>query len=269
MSNYKTQAITLKSYNLGETDKIIVMYSRDHGIIRCVAKGVKKTGSKLGGRMQTLMANNLFVAKGKNLDIVQQAELIDSFKELKKDISKITYAMYTAELIQAFGLENDLNSKEIYDIFFEGLKNLCHSSNEIETMWALIRFKMLLFEQLGYAVEIGQCVKCEEKNSEHIYFSPELGGVVCAECRRKVFRSGDFGNKKNSATPAVEFFEFDNSMVRIMRDASNFDFPDESEYNNKMLNKILLCSCFNILRNYIDIRLHKKLKTPELIECLC
>jgi len=52
MANYTTQAINLKSYNLGEADKIMVMYSRDHGIIRCVAKGIKKPTSKLGGRME-------------------------------------------------------------------------------------------------------------------------------------------------------------------------------------------------------------------------
>ena len=58
----------------------MVMYSRDHGIIRCVAKGIKKPTSKLGGRMETLNANRLMLAKGKKLDIVCQAELIDCFR---------------------------------------------------------------------------------------------------------------------------------------------------------------------------------------------
>jgi DNA repair protein RecO (recombination protein O) len=65
MANYKTQAINLKSYNLGEADKIVVMYSRDYGIIRCVAKGIKRPASKLGGRMEMLASNKLLIAKGK------------------------------------------------------------------------------------------------------------------------------------------------------------------------------------------------------------
>ncbi len=71
--NYQTNAINIKSYNLSDNDKIIVMYSEDYGIIRAVAKGVKKTKSKLGGRMDLLVNNNLLWAKGKNLDIVSQA----------------------------------------------------------------------------------------------------------------------------------------------------------------------------------------------------
>ena len=62
MQNFTTNAINLKSYNLSETDKIIVMYSKDKGIIRGVAKGVKKTTSKLGGRMDMLVANQLMLA---------------------------------------------------------------------------------------------------------------------------------------------------------------------------------------------------------------
>ena len=67
-SNYLTDAINIKSYNLSESDKILLMYSRDKGLLRGVAKGAKKTKSKLGGRMDMLVANKLMLYKGKNLD---------------------------------------------------------------------------------------------------------------------------------------------------------------------------------------------------------
>ena len=66
--NYTTDAINLKSYDLSDADKIILMYSRDKGLVRGVAKGVKKPKSKLGARMDSLIANTLMFAKGKNLD---------------------------------------------------------------------------------------------------------------------------------------------------------------------------------------------------------
>ena len=65
MQNFTTNAINLKSYNLSETDKIVVMYSKENGIIKGVAKGVKKTTSKLGGRMDMLIANKLLMRKAK------------------------------------------------------------------------------------------------------------------------------------------------------------------------------------------------------------
>ena len=93
------------------------MYSKDNGIIRCVAKGVKKPKSKLGGRMDLLINNNLLVSKGKNLDIVSQAEVLNSFKHIRLDFSRLGFAMYCAELIGIFGSENDPNSENIYKLF--------------------------------------------------------------------------------------------------------------------------------------------------------
>lgn len=250
MANYTTQAINLKSYNLGETDKIMVMYSRDHGMIRCVAKGVKKTTSKLGGRMQSLNANKLFVAKGKKLDIICQAELIDSFKETRQDISKLTYAIYCTELINIFGLENDTNSSQIYDTLFETLKNISLSSNNQDILWTVIRFKLKLMNHLGYAVELNNCVKCNDQIRENpFFFSAESGGIICKNCKSEI-----------SQTQSLDF-----NTLRILKDAMDSDFPEiSSETGDKTLDY-----SFKLLKEYISIRSHKKLKTPELIECLC
>ena len=87
MQNFTTNAINLKSYNLSETDKIIVMYSKDKGIIKGVAKGAKKTTSKLGGRMDMLVANRLMLHKGRNLDTICQAQAINTFKNTRNDIA--------------------------------------------------------------------------------------------------------------------------------------------------------------------------------------
>jgi len=248
MSNYKTQAINLKSYNLGEADKIIVMYSRDLGIIRCVAKGIKKPTSKLGGRMMMLAANKLLIAKGKKLDIVCQAELVDSFKELRRDVAKLTYAIYCAELINNFGLENDTNSSKIYDLFFESLKNISLSSNTGEALWATIRFKLVFMNLLGYAVELNHCVKCNELiQKDGFTFSAEAGGIVCRNC----------------SSSEGEAIEIDHDILKVFKDAANFDFPES------LIDQTSLNYCFRVLKEYVALRSHKKLKTPELIECLC
>ncbi len=183
MANYKVQAINLKSYNLGESDKIMVMYSREHGLIRCVAKGVKKSTSTLSGKMQLLVANNLLLAKGRNLDIVCQAEVKDSFSNIRNDMSKLIYSLYCTELVNNFGLENDHNSKIIYDILFEAIKNISIFSNLEEILWTVIRFKLRLMEAVGYAAEINNCAKCNEneKNfSSYHFFCPNQAELSAA-----------------------------------------------------------------------------------------
>ena len=248
MANYKTQAINLKSYNFGEADKIIVMYSRDHGIIRCIAKGVRRYTSKLGGRMEMLISNNLLLANGKNLDIICQADLVDSFKEIRKDISKLTYAVYCAEMINTFGLENDSNSSRIYDVFFESLKNISLASSTEDILWTIIRFKLKLMKLLGYAVELNSCVKCSEpvKNNQY-FFCADSGGIICKSCQNEL--SG--------------IMDLDHDILKIFKNSLNSDYADNC------YNRILLDSCFNILKEYISLRSHKKFKSPELIECLC
>ena len=209
--------------------------------------------------METLNANRLMLAKGKKLDIVCQAELIDCFREIRKDISKLTYAIYCAELINNFGLENDTNSSQIYDILFESLKNLALSDSNEETLWTMVRFNLKLMSSLGYAVELNSCVRCNSNvKGNSFYFSAESGGIVCPDC-------------KNSAH---KVFDLDPNSLRILKDAINFDFPDSSEYNMKenngrVINQLILGYCFNLLREYTSLRSHRKLKSPELIECLC
>ena len=248
MANYKTQAINLKSYNFGEADKIMVMYSRDYGILRCIAKGSRKYTSKLAGRTEMLMANDLLLAKGKNLDVICQADLLDSFNGIRKDISKLTYSVYCAELINNFGLENDTNSSQIYDNFFESLKNISLASSSEDILWTIIRFKLKLMKQLGYAVELDECVICNSPVKEsQISFCADSGGVMCKNCKNDLHGTIDF----------------DHDILRILKNSINSDYADES------FNKILLSSCFNILKEYVSLRSHKKFKSPELIECLC
>ena len=252
MANYKAQAINLKSYNLGESDKIMIMYSRDHGLIRCVAKGAKKSSSSLGGRMQLIVANNLLLAKGRNLDIVCQAEVIESFSSIRSDMTKLIYSFYCAELLNNFGLENDTNSKIIYDLSFEALKNISIFSSLEEILWTVIRFKLRLMEAVGYAIELNQCVRCndiEHNYGSYHFFCPESGGVICSKCEEK----------------ANKTLEIDKRHISIFKDVRIYDFPaDEGIFD-----KILLYSCFNILKEYVSAKSDKKLKTPEMIETLC
>ena len=130
MTNLTTDAINLKSYNLSESDKIIVMYSKDYGLIRGVAKGVKKPKSKLGARMDNLVANKIQLFKGKNLDTICQAESLNTFGQTRNDLDKILLSSYISEIISIFGVEDDPSSKEVYELFYKALDKISNAKSK-------------------------------------------------------------------------------------------------------------------------------------------
>lgn len=142
MNNFVTDAINLKAYNLSEADKIIVMYSRDKGLIRGVAKGVKKPKSKLGARMDLLVANKLMLYKGKSLDRICQAEALNTFQKTRRNMDKIFYSMYISEVVSNFGVEDDPCSNEVYDLLYKALEKISNASDAVEIMIAVIKFQL-------------------------------------------------------------------------------------------------------------------------------
>ena len=141
-NSFVTDAINLKAYNLSESDKIIVMYSKDKGLIRGVAKGVKKPKSKLGARMDLLVANTLMLHKGKNLDTICQAEVLNTFNKTRQDIDKIFYSMYVTEVVNNFGLEEDPSSEVIYNLLYKALNTISSAQNKVEILIAVIKFQL-------------------------------------------------------------------------------------------------------------------------------
>jgi len=117
---YKTEAIVLKRINLGEADNIITLYTPNFGKIRAVAKGVRRPKSKLGGHLDLLTQSALLLAQGQNLDIITQAQSIESFLTLKSDIKRISCAFYIAELVDQFTVEH-VENYPIYRLLHDNL----------------------------------------------------------------------------------------------------------------------------------------------------
>ena len=120
-NNYVTEAINLKSYSLNDADKIMLMYSKDSGLIKGVAKGIKKPKSKLGARMDLLVANTLQLLKGHSMDTILQAQTVNNFRHTREDFDKLMYSSYLTELIVNFGEGSEAASKEIYELLYKAL----------------------------------------------------------------------------------------------------------------------------------------------------
>ncbi len=249
MNNVVTDAINLKSYNLKDSDKIVVMYSKELGLIRGVAKGVKKPKSRLGARMDSLVANKVMLYKGKNLDTICQAEALNTFKDSRQDYDKLMYSSYISEIISIFGVEDDPSSKEVYDLFYKALDRISNADSKKDVMIAVIKFQLKMMLIVGFGLEFDTCLCCrEEILNEDMYFSIQMGGVVCEECNK------DLGVK----------LKLHHKMRDFMQAMMQFDFNYESEYDKKATEKV--CDvCFNLLNEYIQSHTDKKIKSISIL----
>lgn len=249
---FTTNVINLKSYNISEADKIIIMYSKEKGLIKGVAKGIKKTTSKLGGRMDMLVANKLMLNKGRNLDTICQAEALNTFFSLRSDMNKLFYAMYCSEIVANFGIENDPNSTEIYNLFYSFLEKISQAEKKEHVMLAVLRFQLKIMDITGYSIELKDCVKClKEPCSEEIYFSIEQGGILCHNCAKDICKKVKLPNKIK---------EFLSTLLKE-------DFNSYTRYDELATEKI--CdTCINLLKNYIEYYSPKKFKTTQMLESI-
>ena len=249
---FTTNVINLKSYSLSEADKIIVMYSKEKGLIKGVAKGTKKLSSKLGGRMDLLVANKMMLNKGRNLDTICQAEALNTFFNLRQDMNKLFYAMYCSEIVSNFGVENDPNSAEIYNLFYTFLEQICSAKTKEQTMLCVLKFQLKIMDITGYSLELDKCVKCTKPpQDEEIYFSIEQGGILCKAC-------ADDAGKKTKIH--IKIKEFLNTILKE-------DFCTSTKYDDLVTEKIL-DTCINLLKNYIEYYSPKRFKTTLMLESI-
>ena len=142
MNNYVTEAINLKSYNLNDADKIIVMYSKENGLIKGVAKGIKKPKSKLGARMDLLVANTLQLLRGRSMDTIVQAQTVNNFRKSREDFDKLMLSSYISELVMNFGEGSESASKEIYELLYKALNRISDSAEKKDALIAVIKFQL-------------------------------------------------------------------------------------------------------------------------------
>ena len=248
-SNYLTDAINIKSYNLSESDKILLMYSRDKGLLRGVAKGAKKTKSKFGGRMDMLVANKLMLYKGKNLDTICQAEAINTFNNLRNDMDKMIYAAYMAEIVTGSGTEDDPNSSEIYDIFYKALARISSAKTIVEILLCVMRFQLKMMRICGYELQLKNCVMCGcsiDKESKEVIFSEQKGGVQCNSC---------------ATGSGVRLPQKLRSFLDVLADT---DFDACTIYDEKATPKIA-SYCFSMVKSYVALHSQKKLMSEKML----
>ncbi|HEV2440538.1 MAG TPA: DNA repair protein RecO [bacterium] len=196
MPVYKVEAVVLRHQPVGEADRILTLFTREYGKLRVSARGVRKTTSRLAGRVQPYTAGRFLLAKGRTLDVIAQAEIVHAFAGLGRDLLRSAYAAYVAELVDRFLPERDRHP-DVFDAVLDALAVLDAAPEDEAEIYALW-FSLHLADSLGYRPEIGRCVACgralpsgvasgdaEERVPRRAAtwaFTPAAGGALCPAC---------------------------------------------------------------------------------------
>lgn len=174
--SYSTRAIVLKRRDYGEADKIITIFTPQGGKRVVLARGVRKQASRKAGHLEPFTHVALYLARGRQWDIITQAETVTSFRSLREDLNRMAYAYYFCELLDAFTQEED-SHPALFDLLFSGFQYLQNSDDlALTARW----FELQLLQHSGYAPQLFECVLCGQPLQPVInYYSLEDGGVLC------------------------------------------------------------------------------------------
>ena len=176
---YKAAAIVLRQRKLGEADKILTLFTANHGKLDAVAKGVRRPTSKLAGHVEPLTYSTFLLAQGRELDIVTQAETMEPLTSLREDLERLGRGLYAAELADRLTPDR----QESYPLFRLLLETLRCLATRDDLDLALRYFEVQLLDELGYRPQLDHCVSCEaalEATSNS--WSAAAGGVLCPAC---------------------------------------------------------------------------------------
>ncbi|MBU4511436.1 DNA repair protein RecO [bacterium] len=181
---YKTEGIVLKSMEYEEADKIVTIFTKDYGKITAIGKGVRKTKSKFGSSLEILTHSIFLIYKGRNIDIVSQTEILESFFSTSKEVIKFAFAANCVEIVNKLTEDGEINIG-----LFNLLKEVLHYLRESNDPKLLnLSFKWQAMSILGYRPSLNLCCRCNksvEDQKEMHFFNTREGGLVCNNCITK------------------------------------------------------------------------------------
>ncbi|MCT9820024.1 DNA repair protein RecO [Microbacterium sp. W1N] len=178
MPTYRDEVVVLRTHKLGEADRIVTLLSRRHGKVRAVAKGVRRTSSRFGARLEPFMVADVQLYQGRSLDIVQQAESLGSYGA---EIA-LHYDRYTAAhaMVEAADRLNEAEATpHQYLLLVGGLRALSRGDHDSRAV--LDSYLLRAMSLSGWSPALDACARCGALGP-HDWFVAQLGGTVCAAC---------------------------------------------------------------------------------------
>ncbi len=243
---YRTKGVVLKRIDLGEADKILVLYTYNAGKLRAVAKGVRRPGSRLGGHVDDFAYADMLLARGRELDVVTQSQTLDSFRRMREDLKRTSLSYYVSELVDSF-TEERIENQPLFDLLVSTLRFLA----ERDDLSTVVRFfELHLLELVGYRPELTRCLGCRaEIQPEANYFSALRGGILCPAC----------GHHDVSAVPLSL------NGLKVLRYLQRLEAPPAGGLR---LDPATRREIESVMRSYVEQLLERALKSTAFLERL-
>ncbi len=180
MPVYKTEAIVIRRTNLGEADRVVTLFTREHGRLSVVAKGARKPKSRFAGRLELFTHLRALLAQGRTLDVVSQVEVIDPFAAIRSDLGRMSTASFVAEVTGRGTAERE-PQPAIFAALRQALRLIAAGDAELAGDW----FAAQILALSGYGPVTDRCVICGRPLRGGAAFSPALGGGLCATDRTR------------------------------------------------------------------------------------
>ncbi|GGI09219.1 DNA repair protein RecO [Egicoccus halophilus] len=178
MATYREQGIVLRTHKLGETDRILHLVTQGRGKVRAVAKGVRRPGSRFGGRLEPYSHVDLQLYEGRNLDVVNQAELIAPHAAVRADYALSASAATMTELTDAVAQEGERDNA-LFLLLRAGLQALEAAPPDPAVF--VDAFLLRLASIVGFHAFTEACAVCRTPG-RHVFLSVKAGGTLCADC---------------------------------------------------------------------------------------
>jgi len=243
---YRTEAVVLRHSDFGEADRLLTVYTPYMGKLRLLAKGVRKPTSRKAGHLESFTRTQLLIARGRNLDIITQAEIIEPYVALRQDLWRLSHAYYVAELVDRFSEEQSENYP-LYRLLCDVLGWICESSDLALTMRF---FELHMLSLVGYRPQLFDCPRCNARLEPVTnFFSAEAGGALCPRCGE-----GERGARAISL-----------GALKVLRYLQTHEY---AECAHLQLRKATHSELEEVLQNYLVHILERRLKSVEFLDIL-
>lgn len=186
MPTYRTKGIVIKKTDYAEADRLLTIFTSSLGKVRAIAKGVRRTSSKMGGHLEIFNVVDLMLAQGRNLETVTSVNTIHNFSNICGSLNKTCRAYYILEILDKLTPDEHKDTR-IFNLCVKTFQILDSSKIEDNMQEDLVvqasEFKLL--KLLGFSPMINHCLQCQTKVEENktYYFSNAFSGIICDNCR--------------------------------------------------------------------------------------
>ncbi|MCT7960701.1 DNA repair protein RecO [Laspinema sp. D1] len=293
---YKATGINLKSIPLGESDRILTILTRECGLIRAVAPGVRKPKSKLGGRAGLFVVNELVLTQGRSLDRINQAETLESYPGLSKDLGKLTAGQYLAELALCQAL-SDQPQEELFSLLsehlsrIEGLSMVGDRPSTTQVLPLLTQGIYHLLALGGIAPQVHACCLTQrpltpdfQSLNWRVGFSTSAGGIVSLVSENRPKNSGakPKPDPSNRSSPSVQTQTLPRKVDRqlnavelaILQQLTAAELPQETHLNLQIQGMMgerpsvdqVWVSIEHLLRHYAQYHYGQSIRSATLMD---